>query len=135
MPLAACSEAVRLFCLFFLAKRMLGGPSWAGRSPGEPPKDGGAKPLWGFLLCPLWGPCVVPLAASAAFVAVGALGRRPACVAGGGADAKRWGNPAGVPFTRCVNFSMAVGCSQGAEFYSFKQSINVLELKIAKKTM
>ena len=67
---------------------------WAGRLRSY----AASAALWVFafwpqasLCCSLRGKCRVPV--------VGALGRRPAGVAGGGADAKRWGNPAGVPCT------------------------------------
>ena len=62
---------------FFLVKRLL-----------EVRRDAPVLVL-GRAVAQLRGECRVPV--------VGALGRRPAGVAGGGADAKRWGNPAGVP--------------------------------------
>ena len=61
MPLAACSEAVRLFCLFAWQNRLLGEAMCRGRSPGEPREAwrGAAPAPWGFVSRPLWGPGVV----------------------------------------------------------------------------
>ena len=54
----------------------------------------------GDLVLPPLGAWCCSFAASAALPAVGYLAAGQPVLPEGGADAKRWGNPAGVPFTR-----------------------------------
>ena len=87
-------------------------PCAEGEALGSRTKRGGAKPLhpWGSCFAPFGG-LVLLFRGKCRAPGCWLSGRRPAGVAGGGADAKRWGNPAGVPFTRCVDFFAVIGLS------------------------
>lgn len=99
MPRAACSEAVRLPCLF--APGQTGcwvRPCAEGEALGAARSAAGRSPApLGILFCPLWGSSSCSFRGKCRAPGCWLSGRRPAGVAGGGPDAKRWGTPQGCP--------------------------------------
>ena len=127
----------RLFCLFAWLNRMLGEAMCRGRSPGEPREAwrGAAPAPWGFLFRPLWGPGAAPSRQVPRFWLLVTWPQASlSCVAGGGAAAKRWGNPAGVPFTRCVDFFAVIGLSTARTGFKVLNKFQCFRAGNCKKT-
>lgn len=88
----------------------------------------------GVLVSPPLGAWCCPFAAGAALPVVGYLAAGQLVLQEGGAAAKRWGNPAGVPFTRCVDFFAVIGLSTARTGFKVLNKFQCFRAGNCKKT-